>query len=137
MPAAWWRSDPPASFAVELSPGVDLLVLNDARWNSPARVAVDGRLHYDDDAAERVGWTATTRKTYFDQRPGLTAPTGNSSRVAAVVDELRVQRLLRAITDDLAVLRAKTDADPARRGDRMWLRGVKYTVFSAVSGYLA
>jgi hypothetical protein len=34
-----------------------------------------------------------------------------------VVDEVRVERLLRAITDDLAFLRVEADADAARRDD--------------------
>jgi len=49
-----------------------------------------------------------------------------------VVDEVRVLRLLRSISDDLAVLRAEASADPARRGDPLWLRGVKYTFVTAI-----
>jgi len=49
-----------------------------------------------------------------------------------VVDELRVLRLLRSITDDLAVLRAEASADPGRRADPLWLRGVKYTFVTAI-----
>jgi len=45
-----------------------------------------------------------------------------------VVDEVRVLRLLRAITDDLSVLRHESDADDERRADPLWLRGVKYTL---------
>jgi hypothetical protein len=44
-----------------------------------------------------------------------------------VVDEVRVLRLLRSISDDLAVLRAEASADPGRQADPLWLRGVKYT----------
>jgi uncharacterized protein YutE (UPF0331/DUF86 family) len=50
----------------------------------------------------------------------------------AVVDEARVLRLLRGITDDLAVLRRESAADEARRADPMWLRGVKYTFVTAI-----
>jgi hypothetical protein len=39
-----------------------------------------------------------------------------------VVDEVRVLRLLRSISDDLAVLRAEASADPGRRADPLWLR---------------
>lgn len=45
-----------------------------------------------------------------------------------MVDEVRVLRLLRAITDDLSVLRHESDADDERRADPLWLRGVKYTL---------
>ena len=49
-----------------------------------------------------------------------------------MVDEVRVRRLLRSISDDLAVLRAEAAADRTRRGDPLWLRGVKYTFVTAV-----
>ncbi len=38
-----------------------------------------------------------------------------------VVDEGRVLRLLRSISDDLAVLRAEASADPEWRVDPLWL----------------
>lgn len=49
-----------------------------------------------------------------------------------MVDKVRVLRLLRSISDDLAVLRAEAAADPLRRGDPLWLRGVKYTFVTAI-----
>jgi hypothetical protein len=49
-----------------------------------------------------------------------------------VVDEIRVLRLLRAITDDLSVLRRESDADGERRADSLWLREVKYTFVTAI-----
>jgi uncharacterized protein YutE (UPF0331/DUF86 family) len=49
-----------------------------------------------------------------------------------VVDEVRVLRLLRSISDDLAVLRAEASADPGRQADPIWLRGVKYTFVTAI-----
>ena len=49
-----------------------------------------------------------------------------------MVDELRVLRLLRTIADDLAVLRREAEADPGRRSDPLWLRGVKYTFVTAI-----
>jgi uncharacterized protein YutE (UPF0331/DUF86 family) len=51
-----------------------------------------------------------------------------------VVDEVRVLRLLRSISDDLTVLRAEASADPGRRADPLWLRGVKYTFVTAIEG---
>jgi uncharacterized protein YutE (UPF0331/DUF86 family) len=49
-----------------------------------------------------------------------------------VIDEVRVLRLLRGITDDLAILRREARADPSRRADLIWLRGVKYTFVTAI-----
>jgi hypothetical protein len=49
-----------------------------------------------------------------------------------VVDEVRLLRLLRSISDDLAVLRAEASADLGRRADPLWLRGVKYTFVTAI-----
>jgi uncharacterized protein YutE (UPF0331/DUF86 family) len=49
-----------------------------------------------------------------------------------VVDEVRVERLLRAITDDLAFLRVEADADAARRDDPAWLRAVKYAFVTTI-----
>lgn len=51
-----------------------------------------------------------------------------------MVDEVRVQRLLRSVTDDLAVLRGETNAGDTRRADALWLRGVKYTFVTAIEG---
>jgi uncharacterized protein YutE (UPF0331/DUF86 family) len=49
-----------------------------------------------------------------------------------VVDEVRVLRLLRGITDDVTILRRESGADAARRADPIWLRGVKYTFVTAI-----
>jgi uncharacterized protein YutE (UPF0331/DUF86 family) len=49
-----------------------------------------------------------------------------------VVDEGRVLRLLRSVTDDVAVLTRESAADEARRDDPIWLRGVKYTFVTAI-----
>jgi uncharacterized protein YutE (UPF0331/DUF86 family) len=49
-----------------------------------------------------------------------------------VVDEIRVLRLLRSVTDDLSVLRGETSADDSRRADQLWLRGIKYTLVTAI-----
>ena len=51
-----------------------------------------------------------------------------------MVDETRVARLLRSVTDDLAVLRAEAGAAPDRRADPLWLRGVKYLFVTAIEG---
>jgi uncharacterized protein YutE (UPF0331/DUF86 family) len=49
-----------------------------------------------------------------------------------VVDEARILRLLRGITDDLAILRRESAAEEVRRADPIWLRGVKYTFVTAI-----
>lgn len=49
-----------------------------------------------------------------------------------MVDEARILRLLRGITDDLAILRRESAAEEARRADPIWLRGVKYTFVTAI-----
>ncbi|MGH3182130.1 MAG: type VII toxin-antitoxin system HepT family RNase toxin [Streptosporangiaceae bacterium] len=49
-----------------------------------------------------------------------------------MVDEGRVLRLLRGVTDDVAVLKREATADEARRRDPIWLRGVKYTFITAI-----
>ena len=56
----------------------------------------------------------------------------NSLKVCAVVDETRVLRLLRSMTDDIGILEHEAQAPPQRRKDPMWLRGVKYTFVTAV-----
>lgn len=69
--AAWWPGVAPASYEVLLPPGVDLLVLNTAPLELRGRVALHGRLLFDDDPPARVHWTATTRKIYADEQPRL------------------------------------------------------------------
>jgi len=60
------------SFEVLLTPGVDLLVLDRAPLELAGRVAVGGKLLYDDDPVARVRWEAITRKIYFDELPRIT-----------------------------------------------------------------
>jgi uncharacterized protein YutE (UPF0331/DUF86 family) len=49
-----------------------------------------------------------------------------------MVDEVRVERLLRSLSDDLAYLRHESSADVARRADPAWLRAVKYTFITSI-----
>lgn len=51
-----------------------------------------------------------------------------------MIDPVRVRRLLRAVSDDLARLEREAAADEVRRADPMWLRGVKYTFVTAIEG---
>lgn len=69
--AAWWPFDPPPAFEVLLPPGVDLVVLNGAPLELAGRIALHGRVLFDDDPPARVRWTATTRKIYADEQPRL------------------------------------------------------------------
>jgi uncharacterized protein YutE (UPF0331/DUF86 family) len=41
-------------------------------------------------------------------------------------------RLLRGVTDDLAILKGESTATEARRADPIWLRGIKYTFVTAI-----
>lgn len=49
-----------------------------------------------------------------------------------MVDEARLLRLLRSVTDDVSTLEAEAGADEVRRRDPMWLAGVKYTFVTAI-----
>ena len=49
-----------------------------------------------------------------------------------MVDEARLLRLLRSVTDDVSTLEAEAGADQVRRRDPMWLAGVKYTFVTAI-----
>lgn len=69
--AAWWPGQVPDSFDVLLPGAVDLLVLNTAPLELRGRVALHGRLLFDDDPEQRVRWTATTRKIHADEQPRL------------------------------------------------------------------
>jgi predicted nucleotidyltransferase len=70
--AAYFGGHPPSAFEVLLPPGVDLLVLDDAPLELAGRVAVGGRLLFEDDQIARVRWEAMTRKIYFDELPRIT-----------------------------------------------------------------
>ena len=51
-----------------LPSGVDLVVLDEAPLELAGRVALHGRLLFDDDPARRVEWQAMTRKIFLDER---------------------------------------------------------------------
>ncbi|MGH9166025.1 MAG: nucleotidyltransferase domain-containing protein [Acidimicrobiales bacterium] len=65
--AAWWGRDAPAPWDVVLPDGVDLLVLDGAPLELAGRVALHGRLLFDDAPPERVAWQARTRLVYLDE----------------------------------------------------------------------
>lgn len=69
--AAWWGREVPRPWGmvdVDAGVGVDLLVLDAAPLELAGRVALRGRLLFDDDPAARVRWQATTRKRYLDEQ---------------------------------------------------------------------
>lgn len=69
--AAWFGDDTVHGFEVgaRLPARVDLLVLDSAPLAVAGRVALQGRLLFDDDPSMRVRWEATTRKHYADEEP--------------------------------------------------------------------
>jgi len=71
--AAWFgRADVDGlDLMAELPARVDLLVLDRAPLELAGRVALQGRLLFDDDPPARVRWEATTRKIYLDEKPRI------------------------------------------------------------------
>lgn len=49
-----------------------------------------------------------------------------------MVDEVRLLRLLRAVTDDVAFLQREAASEQARQDDPVWIRGVKYSFVTAI-----
>lgn len=66
---AWWGNEAPAPWDVPLPPHVDLVVLDTAPLELAGRVAMHGRLLFDDDPPARVRWQAQTRLVYLDEQP--------------------------------------------------------------------
>ena len=52
-------------------PHVDLVVLDDAPLWLAGRIALHGRLLFDDAPPERVAWQADTRLIYLDELPQI------------------------------------------------------------------
>ena len=68
---AWWGGAAPAPWDVSLPPHVDLVVLDDAPLWLAGRIALHGRLLFDDAPPERVAWQADTRLIYLDELPQI------------------------------------------------------------------
>lgn len=71
---AAWFGDPSVdglTVASALPGTVDLLVLDCAPLELAGRVAMTGRLLFDDDPPGRVRWEAVTRKMWLDERPRM------------------------------------------------------------------
>ncbi|WP_216852952.1 nucleotidyltransferase domain-containing protein [Phytoactinopolyspora halotolerans] len=68
---AWWAGTPPQPWEVDLPDGVDLVVLNSAPLWLAGRIALHGRLLFDDNPPARVRWQSDTRRIWLDERPYL------------------------------------------------------------------
>lgn len=68
---AWWDDAAPEPWDVSLPPHIDLVVLNSAPLWLAGRIALDGRLLFDDDPPARVAWQADTRLRYLDEIPAV------------------------------------------------------------------
>lgn len=66
--AAHFGGQNPAPWTVAVPGVVDLVVLDRAPLELAGRIALHGRLLFDDDPPARVEWEATTRKIYLDER---------------------------------------------------------------------
>lgn len=66
--AAYFAEPIPASFEVDLPPEIDLLVLNCTPLEIAGRIALYGRLLFDDNPTARVRWESQTRKIYSDEK---------------------------------------------------------------------
>jgi len=71
--AAWWGATAPDPWEVLLPPRVDLVVLDNAPLWLAGRIALHGRLLFDDDPPARVVWQADTRLIYLDELPATRA----------------------------------------------------------------
>ena len=60
---------PPQAWEVGVPDGVDLVVLDRAPLWLAGRIALDGRLLFDDDPPVRVRWQSDTRRSWLDERP--------------------------------------------------------------------
>lgn len=68
--AAWWAGPGPDDgllVQADLPHPCELVVLNDARLDLAGRVAMEGRLLFDDDPVSRVRWEAFTRRVWLDE----------------------------------------------------------------------
>jgi hypothetical protein len=69
--AAWWGEGAPYAWEVLLPDGVDLIVLDRSPLWLAGRIALGGRLLFDDDPPARVRWQGDTRLVWLDERPYL------------------------------------------------------------------
>lgn len=69
--AAWWGGGAPFAWEVTVPDHTDLVVLDRAPLWLAGRIALEGRLLFDDDPPARVRWLADTRRIWLDERPYL------------------------------------------------------------------
>lgn len=69
--AAWWGEHSPQTWDVDMPGETDLVVLDRAPLWLAGRVALYGRLLFDDDQPARIRWQADTRRIWLDERPAL------------------------------------------------------------------
>lgn len=67
--AALWAGEPPAPWDIDLPPGVDLVILNDAPLELAGTISLEGQLLFEVDQVARVRWVALTRRIWLDERP--------------------------------------------------------------------
>ena len=127
---AWWPSVAPAAWDVVVPGGVVLVVLSAAPLELASRIALEGVVLFDDDPAARVHWVADTRKIWLDERPRFERAHRDFIE-QPVVDEGRVVRPLRDISDRTERLRAACASDPSSRDD-LWLDGVEYLLVTTI-----
>ncbi len=129
--AAWWGQDPPDRWDVGLPAGVDLTVLDTAPLWLAGRVALEGRVLFDDDPPRRVAWQADTRFIYLDEIPHLRRRQREWLEAESpMVDAERVLRLLDRVRRDRDVLgrfvgSSLTETD---------LDAIKYRFITAIEG---
>jgi hypothetical protein len=76
--AAYFGGSAPNSFDILLPYGIDLMVLDDAPLELAGRVAVSGKLLFQDDQVARIRWEAMTRRSTSTNCRGFLAPTTSS-----------------------------------------------------------
>lgn len=66
--AALFPDPAPASFELDMPPGVDLIILNTAPLEVAGRIACHGTVVLEDDEVARVRWESMTRTVYLDEK---------------------------------------------------------------------
>lgn len=69
--AASFGARAPQQFEIPMPPRVDLLILEHAPLELAGRIALSGRLLFEDDQVARIRWEAQTRKIYLDELPRI------------------------------------------------------------------
>ena len=107
LDVAAWFGRPVDDWVVAgpLPGAVDVLVLDTAPLELAGRVALHGRLLFDDDPRRACAGRPRRARSTSTRRPRRDRARPTSRQRGVVVDPERLHRLLRRVTDDLAVLR--------------------------------